>query len=71
MEQGECITPERLPIRFSRTPRQDQLPEAVKLSKDLINTIKLEVEKRNQQGAYHRGYSHPPSGSPNYHYVSG
>jgi hypothetical protein len=65
------MTPEYLPIHFSRTPRQDQLPKAVQLSKDLIGTIKEEVEKRNQQGAYHRGYSHAPSGSSNYHYVSG
>ncbi|KAI8076844.1 uncharacterized protein BX664DRAFT_344079 [Halteromyces radiatus] len=42
------------------TPRQEMLPKAVQLAKDLIGTIKEEVEQRNQSGArgYNRGY-HP------------
>lgn len=44
-----------------RTPRQEMLAEAVKLAKDLIQTIKEEVEKRNQQNSYNRGYHYPVS----------
>ncbi|ORZ13983.1 hypothetical protein BCR42DRAFT_417787 [Absidia repens] len=56
---------EPLHIHIS-TPRQEMLPKAVQLAKDLIGTIKEEVEKRNQQNSYNRGYHQPPG---NYHYA--
>ncbi|CAO3589452.1 unnamed protein product [Absidia cylindrospora] len=56
---------EPLHIHIS-TPRQEMLPKAVQLAKDLIGTIKEEVEKRNQHNSYNRGYHQSPG---NYHYA--
>lgn len=38
------------------TPREEMLPKAVQLAKDLVATIKTEVEKQPQNMGYNRGY---------------
>ncbi|CAO3641179.1 unnamed protein product [Cunninghamella blakesleeana] len=38
------------------TPREEMLPRAVQLAKDLIATIKTDVEKQPQNMGYNRGY---------------
>ncbi|CAO3648063.1 unnamed protein product [Cunninghamella echinulata] len=49
------------------TPREDMLPKAVQLAKDLVATIKSDVEKQPQTMPYNRGY-HQPHHHPNESY---